>query len=435
MDYLVNIVGFIFVLGVMVLIHELGHFLAARSFDVKVEAFAFGFGPRLFGFRRGETDYKVCLLPLGGFVKMAGEHPGEPPTDDRDFMAKPRWQRMIIAVMGPMFNFGLAIVLLTGLFMAHYEKYAFLEEEPEIAFVGKDSPAARAGILPGDVIRAIDGSETPTWESVGLTEVTAVNSTVEVTISRAGNQLHLPVSIEEDRRGGGSAGWHMASAVRVDSTEEGSPAAGAGMLRGDYLLSVNGQKAACVAHVPELVQENGGKAGRFEVLRDGQTQILEVSPVFDKSEEIGDAWRIGMRMDPDYEVIEGRLSFIDATEASLERNATYATLVFRFLQGLVEARMSPKSIEGPVGIARHAGRALRAGWPALISFMALISVNLGILNLLPIPILDGGVITMLLLESFIRRDISIAIKERIVQVGFLFLMLVFVFVMYNDISK
>ena len=366
---------------------------------------------------------------------MAGENPGEPPTDDRDFMAKPRWQRMVIAVMGPMFNFGLAIVLLTGLFMAHYEKYAFLDERPEIVFVAKDSPAARAGILPGDVIQALDGSETPTWEAVTLIEITAVNSTVEVTIDRAGKQLRLPVEIEEGRMGGGSAGWHWASAVRVHSTEAGSPAADAGLLPDDYLISVNGQKAACVEQVPQLVQENEGRAGRFEVLRDGRTQVLEITPAFDKSEEIGDAWRIGMRMDPDYEVIERRLSFADATQASLERNATYATMVVRFLQGLVEARMSPKSIEGPVGIARHAGNALRSGLPALLSFMALISVNLGIFNLLPIPILDGGMITMLLIESFIRRDISVAIKERIVQVGFLFLMLVFVFVMYNDITK
>ena len=435
MDYLVNTVGFVFVLGVMVLIHELGHFLAARYFDVKVDAFAFGFGPRLFGFKRGETDYKVCLLPLGGFVKMAGENPGEPPTDDRDFMAKPRWQRMVIAVMGPMFNFVLAVVLLTGLFMVHYEKFAFLDEKPEIAFVAKESSATRAGILAGDVIQAIDGSETPTWEAVRLLEVTAVNSTVEVTVERAGEQLRIPVDIEEDLMGGGSAGWHVASKVLVDSTSAESPAAKAGLLRGDYLLSVNGEAASCIAQVPEQVQENGGKAGQFEVLRDGQTKVLEITPAFDKSEQIGDAWRIGMRMNPDYEVIESRLSFVDATQASLERNATYATLVFRFLKGLVEARMSPKSIEGPVGIARHAGNALRAGWPALIAFMALISVNLGIINLLPIPILDGGVITMLLLESFLRRDISVAVKERIVQVGFLFLMLVFVFVMYNDIVK
>ena len=261
MDYLFNTVGFVLVLGVMVLIHELGHFLAARYFDVKVEAFAFGFGPRLFGFKRGETDYKVCLLPLGGFVKMAGENPGEPPTDDRDFMAKPRWQRMVIAVMGPMFNFGLAIVLLTGLFMAHYEKYAFLDERPEIVFVAKDSPAARAGILPGDVIQALDGSETPTWEAVTLIEITAVNSTVEVTIDRAGKQLRLPVEIEEGRMGGGSAGWHWASAVRVHSTEAGSPAADAGLLPDDYLISVNGQKVACVEQVPQLVQAGMGRIG------------------------------------------------------------------------------------------------------------------------------------------------------------------------------
>ncbi len=436
MDYLVNIVAFVFVLGVMVLIHELGHFLAARYFDVRVEAFSFGFGPRLFGFRRGETDYKVCLLPLGGFVKMAGENPGEPPTDEGDFMAKPRWQRMVIAVMGPMFNFVLAILLLAGLFMVRYERYVFLDDPAEVAFVAKDSPAARAGIVRGDVILAIDGSSTPNWEAVKLLEITAVHSTVQITIDRGGQRISLPVAIEEDYRTGvGSAGWALASGVLIPNTLSGSPAAKAGILSGDLLLSVNGEKAICVEHVPELVQEVGGETGRFEVLRDGETKVFEIRPNFDESEEHGHAWRVGMSMSPDYDVIDTRLSLAEAAQESVRQNAANATLVFRFLKGLVESRMSPKSIEGPVGIARHAGRALRAGWPALIVFMAIISVNLGIFNLLPIPILDGGVITMLLLESVIRRDISIAVKERIVQVGFIFLMLVFAFVMYNDISK
>ena len=436
MEIIVYIIAFIFVLGVMILIHELGHFLAARYFNVKVDAFSFGFGPRLFGFKRGDTDYKVCLLPLGGFVKMAGENPGEPPTDARDFMAKPRWQRMIIAVMGPVFNFALAIVLLIGLFMVHYEKYAFLDEPARVAFVAKDSGAERAGILPGDVVQAIDGNPTPTWESVKLVEITAVHLTIQVTIDRAGRQMTVPVEVAADEVNGvGEAGWSIPSRVVLGDTLAGLPAEKAGILPGDILASINGEKIVSPKQVQDRVRSIAGRPAQLEVLRDGQTKVFEITPVFHESEENGGAWLIGVQMSSDFDVIRTHLSFGDATQKSLQQFKAHATLIFSFLQGLIEGRMSAKSIEGPLGIARHAGRAAQAGWPQLIMFMALISVNLGVLNLLPIPILDGGVITMLLLESFIRRDISIAVKERIVQVGFVFLMLLIVFVMYNDILK
>ena len=173
-----NICAFVFVLGVMVLVHEMGHFVAARYFDVKVDAFAIGMGPRLFGFRGKETDYKICILPIGGFVKMAGENPAEPPESPRDFMAKARWQRIIIALGGPVFNFILAIVLLVGLFMVHYEKMAFLDQPAHIAYVEEGSAAEKAGIQRGDVIVAIDGQPTPTWESVKFNEIAATHSTI-----------------------------------------------------------------------------------------------------------------------------------------------------------------------------------------------------------------------------------------------------------------
>ncbi len=436
MGFLDYVIAFVFVLGVMVLVHELGHFLAARYFGVRVEAFAFGFGPRLFGYKRGDTDYKVCLVPVGGYVKMAGETTKEPTGDPGEFLSKPRWQRVVIALMGPVFNIVLALLLLTGLFMIRYERMAFQLEPAVIGYVAERSAAEQAGIRAGDTIVAIDGEETPTWETVRLTEITAALSTVTVTVEREGAKLNLPVAIDLDRTTGvGKAGWSEIVAVRLGNTVEGMPAEGAGIHDGDILVTLNGEKINSPARVPDLIQQIGGQPIVLEVLRDGQTVSLDVTPVYDESDAANPAWRIGVELGAKYDRIDTRLGFVDAWRQSVDQNTKNASLIFGFLAGLIEQRMSPKSLEGPIGIARLSGRAARAGWPQLVMLMAAISLNLGIFNLLPIPILDGGVITLLLMESVMRRDISFAVKERIVQVGLVFILLLFAFVIYNDIVK
>jgi regulator of sigma E protease len=436
MGVVFNILAFVLVLGIMVLVHELGHFLAAKFFDVRVEAFSIGFGPRLFGIRGKETDYKICILPLGGFVKMAGENPGEPTGDPREFVAKPRWQRIVIAFMGPAFNFVLAVVLLIGLFMVQYEKPAFWDEPAVIGFIREDSAAERAGVRVGDTVVAINDEPTPTWESVNLIEAPAANSTIQVTLLRAGDRRTLPVVLGIDEKYlMGDAGWAEEAPVRLGQTLPNSPAYHAGIQSGDMLLSINGESLRSFRQVPQLVQKLEGRPGRFEIERDGERRVLEIAPQAERSPEGEQIWRIGVQLEADYEMIETQLGFFTATREATNRTLSYGTLIFRFLRGLLERRMSPKSLEGPIGIARISGDAARSGVPQLIMFMSALSLNLGIFNLLPIPILDGGVITMLLLESVIRRDISLPVKERIVQVGFVFLMLLFAFVMYNDILK
>ena len=436
MGFLDYVIAFVFVLGVMVLVHELGHFLAARYFGVRVEAFAFGFGPRLFGHKRGDTDYKVCLVPVGGYVKMAGETTQEPTGAPGEFLSKPRWQRVVIALMGPVFNIALALLLLTGLFMIRYERMAFQLEPAVIGYVAERSAAEQAGIRVGDTIVAIDGEETPTWEAVRLTEITAALKTVTVTVEREGARLNLPVAIGVDQTTGvGKAGWSEIVAVRLGNTVEGMPAEGAGIRDGDILVALNGEEINSPARVPDLIQQIGGQPIALEVLRDGRTVSLDVTPVYDESDAAHPAWRIGVELGAQYDRIKTRLGFVDAWRESVDQNTKNASLIFSFLVGLIEQRMSPKSLEGPIGIARLSGRAARAGWPQLVMLMAAISLNLGIFNLLPIPILDGGVITLLLMESVMRRDISFAVKERIVQVGLVCILLLFAFVIYNDIVK
>ena len=436
MGFLDYVIAFVFVLGVMVLVHELGHFLAARYFGVRVEAFAFGFGPRLFGYKRGDTHYKVCLVPLGGYVKMAGETTKDPTGDPAEFQSKPRWQRVIIALMGPVFNVVLALLLLAGLFMVRYERLAFQLEPPVIGYVAEGSAAEQAGIREGDTIVAIDDKKMPTWEAVRLREITAALSTVNVTIERDGAKLTLPVAISADESTGvGNAGWSEIVAVRLGRTLEGMPAEKAGIRDGDILVTLNGEKINSPAKVPDLIQQIGGHPITLEVSRDEQIVSLQATPVYDESDAANPAWRIGVELGAKYDRIRTRLGFVDAWRESVDQNTKNATLIFGFLAGLIEQRMSPKSLEGPIGIARLSGQAARAGWPQLVMLMAAISLNLGIFNLLPIPILDGGVITLLLLESVMRRDISFAVKERIVQVGLVFILLLFAFVIYNDIVK
>ena len=318
MGIIENTVAFIFVIGIMVLIHELGHFLAARYFDVKVETFSIGFGPRLFGFKRGETDYRVSVLPIGGYVKMAGENPGDPTGDPRDLVAKPRWQRIIIAVMGPAFNILLALALPVGLFMMHHERLAVDFEPAVVGYIVEDSPAAKAGVQLGDRIVAVDGEETPTWETVHLAELHATNKTVPVALVRDGERIELPVTLTADERGVGVAGWAEVAQVRLGPINSLSPAAQAGIEPDDLLVSVNGVEIRSPASVPDLIQQNGGNEARVVVKRGGEEIALNVTPEQKTNEKGESIWMIGVTLNPEYERIATQLGFVEACRESLE---------------------------------------------------------------------------------------------------------------------
>ncbi len=437
MAILQDVVAVVFVLGVMILVHELGHFLAARYFDVRVEAFSFGFGPRLFGRIVGETDYRVCLFPLGGYVKMAGEQPGDERHDDpREFMSKPRWQRLIIAVMGPVFNMLLAVGLLVGLYMIRFERLAIQSEPAVIGGVDPNSPAAKADLQDGDRITAIDGKPNPTWEDVTLKVVASARRPITVSIERDGRTFDVTLTpVTDPVSGVGYVGWNERVPIQLGEILPGMPGEKAGLKKGDILLTVDGEPVHSKHKLPDALQRKAGQPVQVEYLRDGQKHVTTLTPVFQQLGDDPAAWKVGVSLIEKYERVATRLSFREALHESLEQNRKNATLIFQFLNGLIQRRMSPRSLEGPIGIARLSGQAARQGSFDLVLLMSAISLNLGIFNLLPIPILDGGVILLLLFESLLGRDISLAVKERIVQVGFVFLMLLFVFVIYNDIVK
>jgi regulator of sigma E protease len=434
MGFFYNLLWVLVLIGVMILVHELGHFWAARYFDVKVDAFSFGFGPRLFGFRRGETDYRVSAIPFGGYVKMAGEqaHDAEAVDDPRGFMRKPRWQRLIIAFAGPFMNVVLSVFLLTGLFMVQFQKIVE-DGGAVIGHIIPNSPADKAGLQDGDRIIQIEGEKNPTWEDIHTREMTSAARPLEITIERHGSAINKQVTplLDQDDQIG-LAGWEERSQILVGNLAPGKPGEAAGLKAGDLLLSINGEEIRSPFKLQDTIRGTQGRPVVLVVRRGNEQKTISVKPVYSTADK---HFIIGIEMGRKLDVIDMKLGPVAALRESLHENARSASLIYLSLKGIVERRLSPKALQGPIGMARISGEAARLGAPVFIKLMAAVSVNLAIFNLLPIPILDGGVILMLLIEMLMGRDLSAAVKEGVLKAGFVFLMAVVVFVLYNDISK
>src|ERR1041384_5893401 len=425
---------FLVLIGVMILLHELGHYLVGRFFDVKIDAFSIGFGPRLFGFRSGETDFKVCLILFGGYVKFAGEQPGDEQSNDpRALPAKPRWQRMCITFAGPATNFVLAVALLTGLYMVQYPKIP-MPPSPTVGEVAPDGPAAKAGIREGDKVVQFDGVVDPTWETIYLKEIASAKRPLDVWVQRDGQRLNFTLTpVYDEKQRLGYAGWTQATAVQVGGYCCNVDAAQkAGLQKGEHFVSMNGKPIRSSTRLLELIAEAKGSPVDLVYLRNGKELHTTVTPVWSDVQG-NQAWRIGAALESPVEIV--KLPFREAVAESWRRNVQLTKLTYQFLQGIIERRMSAKGLSGPIGIAQLSGQAAREGAADYFLLMAGVSLNLAIFNLLPIPILDGGVMLMLLVEMLLRRDLSLRIKEAIVRVGFVFLMMVVVFVLYNDIAK
>src|SRR5579884_2794356 len=379
-SFLTDAVVVVIVLGIMVFVHEAGHFLAAKGFGVRVLTFSLGFGKRLFGFERGGTDYRVSILPLGGYVKMAGDDPTAVLTGDpSEFLSRPRWQRFVIVLMGPMMNFVLAVVVLTGLYMFHFQKPAYEDQPVVIGAVDGNSAAAQAGLQPGDRIIQFDGIKDPKWQDIKFKVLTGADHPIPLTVERDGEILHMSLTPHVDGQdGSGVAGWYPYVPLVIDKVEADQPAGKAGLKPGDTIVGLDGKPIYYWALVVQALRDGKGKPVDLAVVRDGKEFKVHVTPEF--TDVMGlKTWRIG--------------------------------------------------------IAQISGEAYRRGFADLLLFVAFISLQLGIVNLLPIPVMDGGHIFMLAIEGLMRRDLSLAVKERVIQVGVVLIVLLFVFVMYNDIMK
>jgi regulator of sigma E protease len=419
-------------LGVMVLVHEWGHFVIARLFGVRVEVFSIGFGPRLFGFKRGPTDYRLSALPLGGYVRMAGDNPAEERKGDPDeFLSKPRWQRVLIALAGPTTNFLMAVVLTAALFMHGGEQPSYADKPVVVAGVVKDSPAQKAGIQPGDHIVSFGGVKDPTWDRLALElALSAPGHSEPVTIER--NDQLITTSVESEPQPFTVIGY-PAEPVIVGSVAHGLPAEKAGLKEGDVIVAASGQKLMAPSQFSEIVQQSAGNPMNLEILRDGQPQTLQLRPIWGDPGDGMPRWQIGITFR--FVTSPRRYSGPQALVKATQFHIVLANKLIYLVGELFTGRVSLKQVQGPLGIVQESSRAAKRGFGDLISLMALVSLNLAILNLLPIPILDGGHILMLSIEGLLRRDLSLKIKERFVTVGMVFLLLVFLIVMYNDVLR
>ena len=453
------LLGVALVLGVMILVHEWGHFVAARIFGVRVDVFSIGFGPRLFGWKRGATDYRVSALPLGGYVRMAGQDPSEIdsanstsiPVKAKDektqspalvrgapdeLMSKPRWQRALISFAGPFVNLIFPVLLLTVYFLTIGIPYPAYEDKPvQVTAVPANSPAAAAGLHSGDKVVALEGEQNPNWEQAEkvITKLTP-NSKLSMEVEQAGTRRSLSVPVEQKdlEQPERLLGFAPIRPV-LEDVAPGLPAQRAGLKENDLIAAVDGQKIQWWGEFTERVRGSGGKPVALDVDRKGQPLHLGVTPQAATNDRGETVYQIGVQVHED--TAYKRVAFPEgaryAGQVTVQKIKETAGIVGQLFSG----RVSLKQLQGPVGISRAAGQAARKGPLAIISLMVLISVNLGILNLLPIPILDGGHILLLGIEGILRRDMSLAFKERFVQVGLVFLLVVFAIVMYNDVVR
>lgn len=426
------------ILGIMILVHEFGHFAVAKLLGVRVEQFAIGFGKRLFGFRKGETDYRINLLPLGGYVKMAGENPMDSHTGDPgEFTAHPRWHRFLVAIAGPSMNILLAVALVTEAYMVHYSRPAYLNQPATVGYVEPNSPAAAAGIQPGDRIVRVGNEQNPTWEETALQFALNARQPLSLGIQRGNAILNadLPPTGENSEEASSFAGLVPEQPVEVDRLEQDMPAIKAGLQTGDVIVASNGRPIRAIDGLIADLDENKDKPVELTVLRGGQPLHLRVTPAADNRGANGRThYRLGFGWTEPMRVT--RLSFPEALSRSFAVNRRYSQLILELVEKMVQRKVSMKQLAGPIGIGQAAGQAARQpGWTPLIELTALISLNLGIFNLLPIPILDGGLVLLLFVEAVMRRDISQSVKERIYQAAFVFLVLIGVIVIYNDLLR
>jgi regulator of sigma E protease len=465
-EFLVSVVAFIVLVGIMVVVHEFGHFAVAKLCGVRVESFSVGFGPRLFGVKYGDTDYKVCLLPLGGYVKMTGETPDQiststlgtpvmekmvqklpgqeafsenPNSDPGSFITHPRWQRMLIGAAGPISNFILAFILM-------FCYYGWINEVPRhevkntiVEWVVPDSDAAKAGIEPGDLISHFDTVDNPDWDQVNQRGALNQGQTVPVTVDRNGQSIQLSMEVPAAVKGhdfsiedAGTIPQFVPGPIGVQQVQPGSPAEQAGLRAGDAIEAVDGHAFHTVESLLSYMQSGQGKAITLTVLRNG---VMLPPMVAHPSKMDTDSYKLGFLF-----VAVPFTSDPLPAQAAAKKSGKFcidnSTLIVEFLGRMFTHKVSVSQLHGPVGIARMAGDAAEMkGWGPKLGLASAISLNLGIVNLLPFPILDGGLIVMLLIESVIRRDIGMNVKERIYQAAFVVIIAFFAFVIFNDVTQ
>ncbi|MFH1830809.1 MAG: RIP metalloprotease RseP [Pseudomonadota bacterium] len=435
-----TILYFIIALGLLIFIHEFGHFIVAKRAGICVEAFSLGFGPRILGIKWGDTDYRISLFPLGGYVKMRGEEPGEESaTDPRSFSAKSVWVRAKVVFFGPLMNLILTLALMPIVFMIGRAEPVFLHEPPIITDIKAESPAQEAGLIKGDLLVSVDGKKVTSWENVLNKILLSPGTEMTFGVEREGRFVPIKVKVGDlpELRGGyvgvepmlfiGAEPW-------VGEVRPGGSAEAAGIMPGDLVISFDGKNVYDWLDLTRLVNESGGKETTVVVQRDGNMLDLPVKAEF--NEKFG-RWIIGVTKDrmSGVPMQVQQYGFFGAIVRGTKENLKLAKLTFDVLGRLVTAKLSFKVIGGPVVIAKASAAAAASGFSNFLYFLAFLSMQLSILNFLPIPVLDGGQLVFLGWEAIRRKPLNMRIRLIAHQVGFFLLIGLMLLVTINDIDN
>jgi len=437
-----TILYFIVGLGLLIFIHELGHFLVAKANGIRVERFSLGFGPRLVKIKWGETEYCISALPLGGYVKMTGQEDFEegdivPVDDPKAFSSKSLWARLSVVLAGPGMNLVLPFILMPLVFLLGMEEPKFLNQAPEVTGVKEESPALMAKFQPGDKILKVNGEEVTTWGETLQELAKPPGATVDFEVLRQGEKLSLQTQLAEGQKGmPGFVGIEPMFFFDLDPVVgevlEGNPAAQAGMKAQDKIIAINDKPIKDWNEMSEVVGASEGQALVFTVLREGQNVNLTIAPRFDNE---GERYVIGVQKASNPELYEHReYGLGEAIKKGYEKNIYLFGLTFKVLKDLVTLKASYKDLGGPIRIAQISAKAAQRGLGDFIFLLAFLSIQLGILNLLPIPVLDGGHVLFMAYEGIARKPLSM--KKRLVaqQVGMFLLLTLMLVVTVNDID-
>jgi len=444
MQTLLNtIIPFAVLLCVLVVIHEFGHFIVAKMLGIGVEVFSVGFGKRLWGFKLGDTDYRLSLVPLGGYVRFRGENlemlQGKSDAPADEFNSQPKWKRFLVALAGPAFNIVFALAIPTIAILIGFKVGADQMQQPVIGFVGKNSAAEKAGILPGDKILTFGGLTKPTWEDLRLEIQVRPEEPLPVTVDRNGQILNLtltPAARQFDRNRVGDAGFQSLIPIKeiiVNTADAGKPAALAGIQANDKIVGINGQPVSSWHQFKNALSESNGQPVLLKVARGEHILDLQASPI-----QVDGEYRLGIATSIRTELVTQKTSsLVEAMRYGWAYNWRILRITgIAFGQIFAGDRSFRESISGPIGMARETGKVVESeGWTGLIPWAAMISLNLGVFNLLPIPVLDGGMIVTIFLEwimGLIGLTMSLRLRERIQSVGLVIILALMVFVFGND---
>ncbi|HIP43157.1 MAG TPA: RIP metalloprotease RseP [Aquifex aeolicus] len=426
-----TILAFLILIGILIWVHEFGHFLMAKLFRVRVEVFSIGFGPAIVRKQWGETLYQIAVIPLGGYVKLFGEE--ERISDPRAFSSRKPWQKILIALGGPLFNFIFTLLVFTLIYTIGIETPKYFKENVVIGYVEKNSLAEKIGLRPGDKIIRIDGYKIKQWddlrEALLNLSLKGIKET-EIYIEREGKLLTFKLPIPDVNTKKESLGIAPKIPPIVGKVIEGSPASQIGLREGDKIVEVNDKKISTWYELVKRVQESRERPIKLKIKRGNNIIEKEVIPAINPG-----TGKPFLGVMPKIETVKEKHSLGEALNLAVQRTYELTVLTFKTLWGLITGTVSFKTLGGPIAIAQFAGQAAESGLIPYLSMMAFISLQLGIFNLLPLPILDGGLILLFLIEWFRGRPLPEKFKENWQRIGFALIVTLMMFVLINDILR